>query len=138
MITSDPVDSLEPIVEPKTSYVYYLSSGSIIKSNVDDSADRSVITRTGATNYIMDTRRNTIFYVLLNRNILKEVLGGKKEVVLTSSGKITDVKYNAKKQILYFVDAELGQIESYDLKTQKRTVLYRGLNKPQTLKMTGR
>lgn len=43
--------------------------------------------------------------------------------------------FDKRNRVLYFTDTLNGQLESYDLKTMERNVIYRNLDNPKNLRI---
>lgn len=81
MVTSSPVDALllqpdSPLLAPpsRTTYLYYISKGALVKVSREDPEDRVEVSRPGGSLYKVDTQNRDIFYVVFNRAIVKENL----------------------------------------------------------------
>ena len=129
-IIGEDEDETEPIA--KKTYVFYVSGGAVIRVNKDDPSDKETIKRNGATNYVMDKKNNIIYYVMFKKNVVREDLSsGSKKFIVTGIQNIGDLRLDSKKELLYFTDTVKGKIESVDVRSEERKVIYEGLSNPQ-------
>jgi hypothetical protein len=122
----------------KKQYIYYVSNGKVIMVNKDDPEDKQDLSRTGAAKYIMDGKRGVLFYVMFNRNIVKEDIGkgGSPNFIVTGIGAVGDMIFDYENNVIYFTDTVKGQIEKYDVNAELREVLYRNLREPSNLSLS--
>ena len=119
----------------KKKYMYYISNGKVIMVNVKDPDDKEELSRTGATKYVMDGTRGVLYYVMFDRNIVRENIaeGGSPNFIVTGIGSVGDLVLDQENNVIYFTDTNKGQIEKYDINTEFRRVLYRNLRDPSNL-----
>ena len=122
--------------QEKPKYFYYVSKDTLVKVNKDDPSDTEETRKAGSTNLFIDEENQVVYYVYLNRFIIRSPLnGGQIEYVVRTANKITSMVYDPPSGKLYFTDSS-GTIESYDTKTKARNVLYRGRDNPQCLSLS--
>ena len=120
----------------KPVYFYYVSKDTLVKVNKNDPSDVEETKKAGSTNLLIDEENGVIYYIYLNRFIIRSPLnGGQLEYIVRSANKITSMVYDPRGGKLYFADSS-GTIESYDVKTKSRTVLYRGRDNPEGLTLS--
>ena len=103
--------------------------------NIKNPDDKQELSRTGATKYVMDGKRGVLYYVMFDRNIVRENIkeGGSPEFFITGIGSVGDLILDQKNNVIYFSDTTKGQIEKYDVKTEFRRVLYRNIRDTSNL-----
>ena len=125
-------------MENKKQYTYYVSNGKVIMINKDDPEDREELSRTGATKYTIDGPRGVLYYVMFNKNIVREDIGkrGSPIFIVTGMGSVGDLVLDQKNNVIFFTDTIKGQIEKYNMNTKRRTVLYRNIREPSNLSIS--
>ena len=132
-------DSMEtPDASDKDStaeYIYYSSNGKIIKENINDPDDKQVMDIPGATSPKVDTKNDAIYYIIFDKNIVREspIGSNNREYLIRESGKLNSLSYDPKRNILVFANSDAGTIEAYNINTKGRFVFYRGLDSPKKL-----
>lgn len=136
--TDEEMDKPENGKTKQKEYMYYISNDKVIMVNKDDPADKQEMSRTGAAKYVMDGKRGVLFYVMFNRNIVKEDIGkrGSPNFIVTGIGSVGDVIFDSENNVIYFTDTVKGQIEKYDVNTGLREVIYRNLQEPTNLSLS--
>ena len=151
--TSEPLDSLDSI--PKSAlvseelqeqekpdmmdrdstpnYIFYPSNGKIIKENTNNPEDKQVVNIPGATSPKVDPKNDAIYYIIFDRNIVKEspIGSDKKQFLVKGSDKLASLSHDPKRNMLIFANTDAGTIEALDLATNKRTPVYKGLKSPE-------
>lgn len=124
----------EEVREPV--YVYYISKDTLVKANKEDPDDITEIKKTGSSDMALDQEKNVLYYIYLNRFIIRSPLdGGQLEYIVRTPNKITSLVYHPPSRKLYFTDSS-GSVESYDTVTKARAVLYRGRNNPAEINLS--
>ena len=132
METTDKSDEDTP---EAPDYNYYVFNGKLYKVNVVDSADKTEVTRPGASRYVVDKGNKILYYVMYNANIVREDVGNNRspEYIATGIGAVGMVTFDPENQVIFFTDVIKGQLEKLDLKNNDRTVLFRNLKNPRNL-----
>ena len=123
------------IVMGMGKYIYYIVDGSLIKSNTEDPKDKTTINRVGGSNYLIEPKENTIYYLLFNSRVVKEKLGdgASARTIISGVGTVGSMILDPRKRVIYFSDVITGKIEKFDLNTSERTTVYSGLRVPKKL-----
>ena len=123
------------IVMDMGKYIYYIVDGSLIKSNTEDPKDKTTINRVGGSNYLIEPKENTIYYLLFNSRVVKEKLGdgASARTIISGVGTVGSMILDPRKRVIYFSDVITGKIEKFDLNTSERTTVYSGLRVPKKL-----
>ena len=121
-------------------YLYYISNNKVFMVNKDNPEDKRELSRTGATKYAIDGSRDVLFYVMFDRNIVREDIGegGSPNFIVTGIGSVGDLILDTENNVVYFTDTKKGQIEKYDIDSEFRRVLYRNLREPRNLSLANR
>ena len=136
--TSEPLDSLDFIpptaLQTKPSpHIFYPSNNRIIKENKMDPKDKKVYSIPGATSPKVDPKNDVVYYIIFDRNIVREspIGSDKKQFLVKGSDKLISLSHDPKRNMLIFTNTDAGTIEALDLATNKRTPIYRELKSPE-------
>ena len=133
------MDSVEepdiPDKESTPEYIFYPSNGKIIREDPKNLDDKQIADIPGATNPKVDPKNDAIYYIIFDRNIVKEspIGSDKKQFLVKGSDKLASLSHDPKRNMLIFANADAGTIEALDLATNKRTPIYRGLKSPEMI-----
>ena len=134
-VTPEPVIEGTETAPSDNVYVYYISGNTVIKENKNDpTAEKETIKVPGATNYVVDPTKNALYFVMFGQNIIREQpIGGDRVFIIRKAGKVSSMKIDTKRQILYYTDSVKGELQSYNLQTGARNMIYSGLREPEKM-----
>ena len=126
----DDMDKEDGSKKPQFRYIV-TKNGEIVR--VDKSGNREPISvPRGGSLPVVDPTDDTLYYVLVGRNIMKvqPAVDGRQGLVMRGGRQINAIKIDPKNRRLYYSDQGRGVVGYVNLDTLESTIIYEGLSNP--------